>query len=209
MLQVTDAQAFINELHYQDSSFLFPGLGEFVEVAIVDASVKDKVGGLTLYDGSTRASYKNVSVAEATAFTDGSVSYLVWDITDILDTALGSANPNNGIALHDLSGAVIEFISYGGGNVIAVDGVANGMISKDIGIGQPEKGSTNNSLQRIGSGNAMDDGMWILAPRTRGGVNVLQTFGKCTAVRDEHDDYLGPALTTPLNSRSPTPMLFG
>jgi hypothetical protein len=180
-----------------------------VEVAIVDASIKDKVGGLTLYDGSTRASYKNVSVAEATTFTDGSVSYLVWDIAGIFDTARGSANPNNGIALHDVSGAVIEFISYGGGNIIAVDGVAKGMTSKDIGIGQPEDRSNSKSLQRIGSANTMDDGIWILAPRTRGGVNVLQTFGKCTAVRDEFDEYFGLALTPPFTSRSPTPMLFG
>jgi hypothetical protein len=206
MLQVTDAQAFINELHYQN---YLTDAEEFVEVAIVDASIKDKVGGLTLYDGSTRASYKNVSVAEATAFTDGSVSYLVWDIADILNTARGSANPNNGIALHDISGTVIEFISYGGGNIIAVDGVAKGMTSKDIGIGQPEESSSKNSLQRIGSANAMDDEIWILAPRTRGGANVLQTFGKCTAVRDELDDFFGPALTAPFTSRSPTPMLFG
>jgi hypothetical protein len=186
----TTTKAFINELHYQN---VYTDDGEFVEVVITDATMKDKIGGLVLYDGTTGAAYRSLSVPEATPFTGGGgannnnnttssvVSYLVWDMKeDILDVG------PHGMALHDTAGVVLEFISYGGGSFMAVDGVAKGMISLDIGYSQNKDSSKENSLQRIGVGAAgtISDGRWVLAPRTRGAANVLQTFGNnCSTVR--------------------------
>jgi uncharacterized protein len=179
----TTMKAFINELHYQNE---YTDVGEFVEVVITDATFKDQIGGLVLYDGTTGAAYRSLSVPEATPFTNNTttssvVSYLVWDMKeDILDVG------PHGVALHDTAGVVLEFISYGGGSFMAVDGVAKGMISLDIGYSQSKDSSKDNSLQRIGVGAAgtISDGRWVLAPRTRGAANVLQTFGNnCSAVR--------------------------
>jgi hypothetical protein len=178
------ASAFINELHYQNE---FTDIGEFVEVVVLTNSTT-KVGGLVLYDGTTGAAYKNLTVKEAVSSSpaanaaaaatapSSSVTYLVWNVANILDD-----NGPNGIALHDVAGVVSEFISYGGGSFLAIDGVAKGLASKDITKRQSENGSEFYSLQRIGTvggGNR-----WVLAPSTRGAVNVLQNFGGCTAVR--------------------------
>jgi hypothetical protein len=174
--------AFINELHYQNA---YSDEGEFVEVVVVTNSTK--VGGLVLYDGTTGAAYKSLTVQEAitsspaanaaTAAPSSSVSYLVWDVADILDV-----NGPHGMALHDVAGVVLEFISYGGGSFLAVDGVAKGLASKDIIYNQSDDNNKLHSLQRIGTGSTAGD-RWVLAPSTRGAVNVLQNFGGCTAVR--------------------------
>jgi uncharacterized protein len=174
--------AFINEMHYQNA---YSDEGEFVEVVVVTNSTK--VGGLVLYDGATGAAYKSLTVQEAitsspakaaaTAAPSSAVSYLVWDVVDILD-----ANGPHGMALHDVAGVVLEFISYGGGSFMAIDGVAKGLASKDIIYKQSDDNNKLHSLQRIGTGSTAGD-RWVLAPSTRGAVNVLQNFGGCTAVR--------------------------
>jgi hypothetical protein len=159
--------------------------GEFVEVVVVTNS--SKLGGLVLYDGTTGAAYKNLTVKEAVSSSpaandatatapSSSVTYLVWNVANILDD-----NGPNGIALHDVAGVVLEFISYGGGSFMAIDSVAKGLASKDITKRQSDDGSKFQSLQRIGTVGGGD--RWVLAPSTRGAVNVLQNFGGCTAVR--------------------------
>jgi hypothetical protein len=178
---ISASSAFINELHYQNA---YSDEGEFVEVVVVTNATK--VGGLVLYDGTTGAAYKSLTVQEAITSSpanaaatapSSSVSYLVWDVADILDV-----NGPHGMALHDVAGVVLEFISYGGGSFLAIDGVAKGLASKDIIYKQSDDNNKLHSLQRIGTGSTAGD-RWVLAPSTRGAVNVLQNFGGCTAVR--------------------------
>lgn len=137
------------------------------------------VGGLSLYDGSTGSTYRNVTVSEASSIVnDGIVTYVVWDIVGILDS------PPNGMALYDANGVVVEFISYGGGSFMAVDGVAQGRISKDIGYAESESNDNANSLQRIGIGadDSVNGGIWVVAKQTRGQPNIFQSFTGCDPV---------------------------
>jgi uncharacterized protein len=177
--QVTKQQAFINEFHYRNE---YITKGRFVEVAIADASVKANTLGLALYAGSNGTAYQTLTIQNATAVSGASAEYVVWEISYMPDET------PNGIALYDtVSKAVIEFISYGGGSFKAVGGVANGMVTTDIGYEQSEDNDSANSLQRIGVGavNIVTGGQWVLAPRTKGALNVLQNFGTCSAVRNQ------------------------
>ena len=103
--------------------------------------------------------------------------FLVWDISGIQD-----GGPD-GIVLYQNDGDVIEFLSYEG-TFMASDGVAESLISTDIGYSEGGWADEQYSLQRVGSGasDIVDGRRWLRARKTRGAMNLFQTFVECTSV---------------------------
>ncbi|HWB81707.1 MAG TPA: hypothetical protein VG755_42385 [Nannocystaceae bacterium] len=158
---------WINELHYDNSG---ADVNEFVEVAVV-AGVDINTVTVTLYNGSNGASYNTMAL---TTFVVGTTVNGVTFYSRVLPVN-GLQNDNEGIAL-DVSGTVIEFIGYEGG-VLATAGVANGLMSVDIGVSEQPAPAAGSSLGRIGSGRQGDAFTWaVIADDNPGDVNSGQTI---------------------------------
>ena len=82
----------------------------------------------------------------------------------------------DGLALVDATDMVIQFLSYEG-LFMALEGLAIGMTSIDIGVGESGTTAVGNSLQLIGMGTDSSDFTWT-GPiiNTFGAVNTRQTF---------------------------------
>lgn len=116
---------FINEIHYDNTG---TDAGEFIEVAGT-AGIDLSLYQLVLYNG-----------------TDG-MPYGAMPLSGLIDNEVGGFGavsfgyPVNGIqngapdaiALATTSGTVIQFLSYEG-VFTAIGGVANGLLSTDIGV---------------------------------------------------------------------------
>ena len=87
--------------------------------------------------------------------------------------------PNDGIALVNSSGIVVEFLSYEGVLTAASgEGAAAGMTSTDIGVSESSGTAAGMSLQLIGGpGMVSGDFTWSgPAAHSRGSINVGQSF---------------------------------
>ena len=136
---------WINEFHYDDSGS--GDTNEFIEVA--GAAGTDLTGWSIIHyngNGGTEISTLNLS---GTIDDEGGTGFgaLFFD-----GEPGGFQNGNDGFALVDGGGTVIEFISYEG-SFDATAGPASGMTAVDIGAGIEETNSTNpgESLQRDNS----------------------------------------------------------
>jgi hypothetical protein len=159
---------WINEFHYDADG---TETGEFIEIA---GPAGLNLNGYTIYtyDGSDRMVDQ------------------IFPLSGIIDNeqngfgALTFATPNlqnqtEGIALVRNSGSiVIEFLSYEG-SFIAVDGPAFGLTSKDVGVEEPANQAANESLSRIGSGNAGSEFGFVDQTASSGNKNGSQTFLAC------------------------------
>ena len=151
-----------------------------MEVAIVDETVTSLDSlRIALYDGSSGQVYYTGSPSEAKRFYDAesSLAFLVWDISGIQD-----GGPD-GIVLYQNDGDVIEFLSYEG-TFTASDGVAESLLSTDIGYSENGMANDEISLQRVGVGasDIVNGRRWLLARNTRGAKNSFQTFAECISV---------------------------
>jgi DNA/RNA endonuclease G (NUC1) len=164
----------INELHYDNAG---TDAGERVEIS--GPAGTDLAGWkIVLYNGSGGAAYGTLplsGVITAQCSTRGTV---------VVD-ALGLQNGNpDGLALvkpgdaTNPDGIVVEFLSYGGTST-AVGGVANGLISDDIGVREGSSTPIGHSLQRNG------DGGWSAGPNTFENCNGLREFPIVTTVTVE------------------------
>ncbi|MBD8645203.1 endonuclease [Stenotrophomonas sp. CFBP 13724] len=163
------AEVFINELHYDDST---PAgdVGEAIEVV---ATAGEDLSGyrLYLYNGSTPSAasvYANNAVPAGTAAACGSASIAVVSYpTNGLQN--GS---NDGIALVDASGAVVQFLSYEG-TITAASGPAAGLTSQNIPVAESNSTAPGTSLQLTGNGSQYAHFTWA--------ASAAQTFGACNA----------------------------
>ncbi|MGV6486885.1 endonuclease [Stenotrophomonas bentonitica] len=167
------ADVFINELHYDDST---PAgdVGEAIEV-VATGGEDLSTYRLYLYNGSTPSAatvYANNAVPAGTAAGCGKAS-----IATVTYPTNGLQNgANDGIALVDASGKVIQFISYEG-TITASGGPAAGLTSQNIPVSESNGTAPGTSLQLTGSGSQYTHFTWAgSAAQTFGACNTGQTF---------------------------------
>ncbi|MFD2252327.1 VCBS repeat-containing protein [Pseudochelatococcus lubricantis] len=132
----------INEVHYDNAG---TDTGEFIEIRV---AAGESVSNLTieLYNGNDGKVYDSASVASLTKTTDGTYDYYVWSLPA---NGIQNGSPD-GFAL-SRGNQVIEFLSYEG-SFKAVNGIANGLTSIDIGVEEASNTPVGQSLQRTGDG---------------------------------------------------------
>jgi endonuclease I len=168
---VVHAEVFINELHYDDATAA-GDTGERVEIV---ATAGESFSGyqLVLYNGSSTSwaarAYSTTAVpAGGLASCGGSVRVAV-----VSYPSNGIQNgPNDGIALIDGNGRVVEFISYEG-QITAADGPAAGRTSTNLPVSETNSTAPGTSLQRKGSGASAAAFTWA--------ASSAQSFGSCNA----------------------------
>lgn len=174
---------FINEIHYDDAS---GDANEGVEIA---GPAGTDLTGWTLvpYNGGTGASYTPVGAPTATISDQGGGFGTVW----VPITGLQNGAPD-GVALVNPSSVVVQFLSYEG-TFTAVGGVANGMLSVDIGVAEAGSEVDGQALQLIGTGSVYTDFTWTgPVTATAGAVNAGQTF-QPPVVGDDPDATFQPS----------------
>jgi len=166
--------AFINEIHYQNVK---PGQ-RFVEIAVRSNTVL-RGWSIVLYNGSSGLSYHS-EVLSTFSNTDG-FGFLVVQMKQI------KKDGSYGVALVDSSSNVIQFLSYNG-RFKAKNGLANGMVSYNIGGFESAATNSGYSFQLIGTGLFVGDFNWSTPIKTTAGaVNRGQSFKKSAiTVRNSH-----------------------
>ena len=156
---------FINEIHYDNDG---GDEGEAVEIA--GPAGADLSGwSLFFYNGSNGTQYGDVALSGTLADDGSGFGFLSFDFSGIQN---GSPD---GIVLYD-GVSVVQFLSYEG-DFIAVGGVADGMMSTDIGVTESGATPIGNSLQLSGTGVFYEDFTWETdAANTFGAVNNGQMF---------------------------------
>lgn len=172
-----DAQAapgtpFVNEIHYDNAG---TDSGEAIEIA---GPAGTDLGGwqLVLYSVSSGAT-------QGTVYNTINLSGIVPDqddgygtLTFALPTNGLQNGPQDGFALVNPQGQVVQFLSYEGA-FMAQNGPAAGLTSTDIGVAEDSGSALGSSLQLIGSGaNAQDFGWTASRSGSFGSVNADQDF---------------------------------
>ncbi len=168
-LQAASATAtYINEIHYDNSG---ADIGEAIELA--GAAGTDLSGwSLVLYNGNTSAPYLTRALSGVIGDQQAGFGTLAFSFS-------GSGIQNgaaDGMALVDAAASVIQFLSYEG-TINATSGVAAGLTSTDIGVGESGATAVGTSLQLLGSGSAYGDFSWSgSAAASFGAINSGQVF---------------------------------
>lgn len=158
---------FINELHYDNDG---TDVGEAIEIAGA-AGTSLNGWSLVLYNFTNGASYATINLS-GTIDNEGGSGFGA-----LAFNAVGLQNgPNDGIALVNSSGQVVQFLSYEG-PITATNGPAAGMTSTDIGVSEEPAVPIGTSLQLTGSGSSGDDFTWaVVGDDSFGSLNAGQTF---------------------------------
>lgn len=165
------AAVFINEFHYDNNG---SDIDEGVEIAgLAGTSLDD--WSLHFYNGSDGELYKIQNLSGTISESENGFGVLNFFISGLQN------GPNDGIALVHNNSTVLEFLSYEG-SLLAVEGVAAGMTSIDVGVAEPTTLAVGFSIQRTGTGTAGSDFEWVLDTSTFGAVNNNQQFGSVSAV---------------------------
>src|SRR5688572_7422889 len=154
----------ISEIHYDNTG---TDAGEAIEVS---APVGQDLFGwrIYLYNGSGGAQYPTSTSSFLIPFSN-TVTCGTRKVAVINFASNGIQNGSpDGIALVDVNGAVVEFLSYEG-TFTAVGGPANGMTSTDIGVAQDGSEPLGHTLQRVSYTND-----WVASPAGSPGK-----FGEC------------------------------
>ncbi|MCC4594009.1 endonuclease [Xanthomonas campestris pv. phormiicola] len=169
------AAVFINELHYDDATAA-GDTGEGVEIV---ATAGESLSGykVYLYNGSTPGA---AAVYATTAVPAGS---LVTCGGQVRIATVGYASngvqngPNDGLALVDGSGQVVQFLSYEGA-ITGGGGPAAGLSSQNLPVSESNSTAAGTSLQLRGSnGSAASDFSWAGSSASSfGACNSGQTF---------------------------------
>jgi len=162
---VYSQSVFINEIHYDNDA---GDINEGVEIA---GPYSTNLTGysIALYNGGNDSVYSTTTLS-GTIPNNENYRGVVWFPIP------GMQNDDEGIALVDPNGNVIQFLSYEG-VITAADGPAIGMTSTNIGVTESDATTVGFSLQLIGSGTEYTDFSWsspILA--TTGNKNTGQIF---------------------------------
>lgn len=158
-------QAFINEIHYDNQG---PDRAEGVEIA---APAGTRLDGwqVVFYDGRRGTTYATIDLeGEVADAGDG------YGFSYLAKRGIQNGAPD-GLALVDDQGQLLQFLSYEG-TFDAVDGVAAGMTSLDIGVMEEADTPAGWSLQLTGSGIRAADFHWVLAEASFGRSNQGQRF---------------------------------
>ncbi|ASR43151.1 ribonuclease [Xanthomonas citri pv. mangiferaeindicae] len=172
------AEVFVNELHYDNAG---ADVGEAVEIV---ATAGEDIASyrLWLYNGSNTpnaaTTYGNVAVPAGQPRSCGTTV----SIATVTFPRDGLQNgPNDGIALVDAAGNVVQFISYEG-TIVAGNGPAAGLSSRNLPVSESASAPVGTSLQLTGSGATADDFDWApSASQTFGACNTGQTFASTGA----------------------------
>ena len=166
-LSFAQTTVFINEIHYDNDG---SDENEGIEIA-GPAGTNLSTYTITPYNGGTGTPYK-ITPLSGTIPNEDSSGYgtLFFEIS-----SLQNGSPD-GIAL-DNNGTLIQFLSYEG-SFSATNGVANGVMSTDIGVSESSDTLPTESLQLIGSGTDYENFTWSEAiASTNNSINTGQTFG--------------------------------
>lgn len=156
---------FINEFHYDNVG---ADVEEYVEIAGLAGS--DLAGWrLDFYNGDNGKVYSSWALSGLISDEGNGWGALSFSGGSIQN------GPNDGIALVDSLGDLIQFISYEG-ELTGVEGVASGVTSMDIGIAESGATPLGYSLQLSGSGAGMEDFYWIQGVSSFGSLNQGQQF---------------------------------
>lgn len=161
---------YINEFHYDNSG---PDQFEYVEIAGIAGS--DLSGWrLDFYNG-----------------TNGKI-YSSWTLSGVIDdesSGFGALSfsgsgglqngPNDGIALVDDLGLLVQFISYEG-SLTGTEGAALGVTSQDVGLAEGGSVPVGQSLQLTGLGVDSEDFSWTSAQSSFGDLNDGQRYNQIT-----------------------------
>lgn len=163
---------FLNEFHYDD---LDADEGEFIEFAL-DASLNISLVSVELVNGSNGSVYNTLA---GSSFALGStVNGLSFYSFSLPSNGIQNGAPD-GIAI-GYNGTLVpgQFLSYEG-TFTATAGLANGILSIDIGVletGQTPPTPAGSSLGLIGTGRNYGDFTWTsFSDDTPGFVNAGQT----------------------------------
>ncbi|QNP41570.1 endonuclease [Lysobacter solisilvae (ex Woo and Kim 2020)] len=165
------AEVFINEIHYDNTG---SDTGERIEV-VATAGENLASYRLYLYNGATPSAatyYDNdLLPTGSTVSCGGSVR-----IATLSYAANGVQNgANDGVALVNGSGQVVQFLSYEG-TITGSNGPAAGRTSSNLAVAENESPS-NTSLQLGGTGSGYANFTWrASATQTFGACNNAQTF---------------------------------
>jgi len=169
------AAVFINELHYDDATAA-GDTGEGVEIV---ATAGESLSGykVHLYNGS------NPGAATVYATSSVPAGNLVSCGGQVRIATVGYASngvqngPNDGLALVDGSGQVVQFLSYEGA-ITGGGGPAAGLTSQNLPVSESNSTAAGTSLQLRGSnGSSASDFSWAGSSASSfGACNSGQTF---------------------------------
>lgn len=157
LVSAVQAGAIINEIHYDDAG---TDANEFIEVYLDGGTLPANVS-VVLYNGAGPgfASYDTKTVDTFTSHGGGYYSY-TYPVNGIQNGA------PDGVAIA-ISGSLVEFLSYEG-TFTASGGIADGVLSTDIGVAELGSDPDGGSLQRVNFGST-----WLLtSTNTQGALNV-------------------------------------
>lgn len=144
------ANAWINEFHYDNSG---GDVGEFVEVA--GAAGIDLTGYQVIqYNGNGGVEYGSITLS---GVIDDEASSGFGAVSFVPTAAF--QNGNDGFALVDNIGRVLDFVSYEGA-FEATDGPAAGMTAVDVGVSESSSSPQGVSLQRDNAGTPDITNVW-------------------------------------------------
>ena len=129
----------ISEIHYDNDG---ADTGEAIEVT-GPADVNLAGWSLVLYNLTGGAVYDTIALSGVLPDEGSGLGAAAFPIAAIQN------GPNDGIALVEPLGSVVEFLSYEG-TLTALNGPANGMTSTDIGVSEDETTPAGFSLQLLG-----------------------------------------------------------
>ena len=168
------AEVFVNELHYDDAT-ASGDIGERIEIV---ATAGESLSGyrIHLYNGSTPSAataYDNDAVPTGSLVACGGTVR----IATVSYPSNGIQNgPNDGLALVNASGQVVQFLSYEGA-ITASNGPAAGRTSSNLPVSETGSTAAGTSLQLGGSGSGSSNFTWrASATQTFGACNQGQTF---------------------------------
>lgn len=168
------ADVFINEIHYDDATSS-GDTGERIEVVATAGETLSSYR-IYLYNGSSPSAavtYDNDLVPAGSLVSCGAnvrIATLSYPSNGIQN------GPNDGIALVNPSGQVVQFISYEGA-ITAGNGPAAGRTSSNLPVSETGSDPAGRSLRLAGTGSAYAHFSWqAAATASFGGCNAGQTF---------------------------------
>lgn len=166
--------AWVNEIHYDNSG---TDVNEFVEIVLPNnytTSTELAKFSVVLYNGSGGTVYSTTLLsAFIKGVVDSAHGFTFYSFVYPVD-GLQNGAPD-GIAL-GYDGNLIQFLSYEG-TFTGVGGIANGVLSTDIGVSETGTTPVASSLGLTGSGRKYSDFNWTtFSSATRGNNNSGQAL---------------------------------
>ncbi|MGO3127213.1 MAG: endonuclease [Luteimonas sp.] len=194
------AEVFINELHYDNTG---ADVGEAIEI-VATAGEDLSAYRVWLYNGSNTPNaakqYGNFAVPAGQSRSCGTsvdIATMTWPRDGLQN------GPNDGIALVDGAGNVVQFVSYEG-TIVAADGPAAGETSQNLPVSESSNAPVGTSLQLTGTGSNAADFDWTpSSAQSFGACNAGQTFGSSGGDSDTTPPSI--TATTPASGASDFP----